>query len=130
MICIDSSGWLQYFLRGPLVGSYRDYIRGDEPILVPAVVIYEVYKALRRQIPEQSADEAALQLTRHRVIPLDADLALAAAAVSLNHGLPFADAVIYATAEIHEATIITSDAHFADLPGVEYIATVEGGMRD
>jgi predicted nucleic acid-binding protein len=126
LIVIDSSGWLQYFMRGPLVASYRGYVQGDEPILVPAVVIYEVYKTLRREISEQGADEAAMQLTRYPVAPLDADCALAAAEVSLKHGLPFADAVIYATAEIHEATLITSDAHFANLPAVRFISKAEG----
>ncbi len=122
MTLIDSSGWLQYFMRGPLVAAYRSYIKGNDRIIVPAVVIYEVYKTLLRDVTAQTADEAALYLASHPVVDLDSSLALAAAAVSLKHSLPFADAVIYATAEIRGATLITSDAHFAGLPGVEYIA--------
>lgn len=126
MIVIDSSGWLQYFMRGPLVATYRTFVRGEEPILVPAVVIYEVYKILRREISSDLADEAALHLSRLQVVPLDSDTALAAAEVSLKHDLPFADAVIYATAEIYEARLVSSDLHFAGLPGVEYVAEVDG----
>jgi predicted nucleic acid-binding protein len=85
------------------------------------VVLYEVYKALRRQTAEESADEAALQLTRHVVIPLDADVALAAAEASLARNLPLAAAVIYATADLHEARLVTSDQHFRGLDGVHYI---------
>jgi len=121
LIAIDSSGWLQYFMRGPLVATYRAYVRGDEPILVPSVVIYEVYKTLRREVSEESANRAALHLSRLRVVPLDSDYAIAAAETSLKHGLPFADAVIYAAAQQHEAKLITSDAHFEGLTGVEYI---------
>lgn len=126
MICLDSSGWLQYFLRGPQVGPYRSYVRGTEPIIVPAVVIYEVYKVLRRSVPQQTADEAALYLSRLQVVPLDSELALAAAEASLEHSLPFADAVIYAAAQMHEAKLVTSDAHFANLPGVTYLPAEDG----
>jgi len=31
------------------------------------------------------------------------------------------DAIIYATAEAHQAALITSDAHFSGLPGVTLI---------
>jgi predicted nucleic acid-binding protein len=32
-----------------------------------------------------------------------------------------ADAIIYATAQAHQAELITSDAHFSRLPGVTLI---------
>jgi len=37
-----------------------------------------------------------------------------------------ADAIIYATAQQHEARLITSDAHFEGLPRVEYVAMEAG----
>jgi predicted nucleic acid-binding protein len=126
LICLDSSGWLQYFLEQPLADAYARFVEGDDLILVPAVVIYEVYKVLRRHLPLESADEAALHLARLHVAPLDSDLALAAAEVSLEHSLSFADAVIYAAAQMHEAKLVTSDAHFAALPGVTYLPLEDG----
>jgi predicted nucleic acid-binding protein len=33
-----------------------------------------------------------------------------------------ADAIIYATAILHAADLLTCDAHFASLPGVVYLA--------
>ena len=49
------------------------------------------------------------------------ELALEAADLSLEHGLAMADAVVYATARHHAATLVTSHGDFQDLPGVEYI---------
>jgi predicted nucleic acid-binding protein len=126
LIILDSSAWLHYIMDDKLADAFAPYAEGEEPILVPAVVIYDVYKILRREISPDLADEAALHLSRLQVIPLDSDTALAAAEVSLKHDLPFADAVIYAIAEIHEAKLITSDIHFAGLPGVEYVAAGDG----
>ena len=54
------------------------------------------------------------------VVDLDARLALSAARVSLDMGLPMADSVVLATAKLHEATLWTQDADFEGLPGVRY----------
>jgi predicted nucleic acid-binding protein len=41
-----------------------------------------------------------------------------AASLSIDHQLAMADALIYAAARYHAAELITSDAHFTNLPGV------------
>jgi predicted nucleic acid-binding protein len=56
-----------------------------------------------------------------QIVPFDERLALRAAEASLEHGIPMADAIVYATALAYEATIITSDADFKRLPGVVYL---------
>jgi predicted nucleic acid-binding protein len=42
--------------------------------------------------------------------------ALAAADVSLAHGLAMADSLVYATARRHRAQLVTADADLEDLP--------------
>jgi predicted nucleic acid-binding protein len=46
---------------------------------------------------------------------------LAAADLSLKHDLPMADAIVYATALIEGATLVTSDEHFRGLAEVKFI---------
>jgi predicted nucleic acid-binding protein len=57
-----------------------------------------------------------------RVIQLDLELSLLAARTSLETHLPRADAIIYATGHHHKANLVTSDTHFANLPGVKLIS--------
>jgi predicted nucleic acid-binding protein len=47
---------------------------------------------------------------------VDESLALAAADVSLAHGLAMADSLVYATAQRFGATLVTADADFDGLP--------------
>ena len=61
-------------------------------------------------------------MERGRVVPLTSPLALNAAEWSLEHGLPLADSVIFATARAFDATLWTQDEHFRGLDGVEYIS--------
>ncbi len=44
-----------------------------------------------------------------------------AADVSLEHGLPMADAMVYASAQANRALLVTLDADFKGLPDVEYL---------
>ena len=48
-------------------------------------------------------------------------LTLEAADISLEHGLAMSDAIIFATAAKHEASIVTADADFEGLPRVTLI---------
>lgn len=54
------------------------------------------------------------------LVELDRGLALEAAEVGAELGLPLADSIIYATALRHEATLWTPHADFQGLSRVEY----------
>ena len=118
---IDSVGWIAYFKGDLLAKSYRDYILGHSDIVCPSIVIYEVSKKIELQISRQAAAMAVAQLAKNHVVPLDQAMATSAARVSVAHGLAMADAIVYATALLVGATLLTSDAHFQGLPHVEFI---------
>lgn len=90
-------------------------------VITPTIVIYEVYKHAKRLLSEEAAVDAVAVMQKTRVVPLTDELALVAADLSLAHKLPMADAIVLATAQAHEADVVTSDADFADIPGVVYI---------
>jgi toxin FitB len=48
-------------------------------------------------------------------------LALRAAKVSIDFGLPMADSIILATALAFEGTLWTQDEHFKAIEGVRYV---------
>lgn len=126
MVVMDSSGWLELFLQGPRAEIFEPYLQKEE-LLVPATTIYEVYRLLRRQKGKMVASLAAAQMTEHRVVDTTESIAIAAAEVSIEYGLAMADAIIYATARGYEARLVTSDFHFAQLPGVTYVPKPEVG---
>lgn len=81
-----------------------------------AIEVYEVYKVVRRDVSEERAVAAVAALRRAKVVPVDEALALEAADVSLRLGLAMADALVYATAQRHGATLVTGDVDFVGLP--------------
>lgn len=120
---IDSSGWIEFFTDGKHTDAYLKYLESDKPIWLPSLVIYEVYKKVCREKSEADALLAVTQMEgkSEAVIPLDDQLAMSAADLSLRHGLAMADAIIYTTAIQEAATLITGDRHFKGLPNVVWV---------
>jgi predicted nucleic acid-binding protein len=120
---IDSYGWIEYFTDGPLAEKYAPYVLNvnEKNTVTPSIVVYEVYKRLKKEKGEEVALEAYAQITRTQIIPLDQDSALRAADISLSHGLALADAIVYSTAKTYSAELVTSDLHLKGLEGTRFI---------
>jgi predicted nucleic acid-binding protein len=119
---VDSSGWIEYFAGGPNAAAFRPAILDLARLIVPAIALYEAYKWMVRESDPDRAERAVNAMRQGWVVNLDADLAVEAAKLSRQHGLPMADSLIYATARVHGALVWTQDDDFRDLPGVRYFA--------
>ena len=106
MVVVDSCGWLEWFIDGQLAAKYQKYLENKNELLVPAIVLYEVYNVLKRQVGEEKALLAFGHMMDSLVIPLDDNLALLAADVSLRHNLAMADAIVYAVALANNCKLI------------------------
>jgi predicted nucleic acid-binding protein len=115
---VDSSGWLEYLSEDSKAGAFAHYLEGDGSVLLPAIVLCEVYKHLAKQRGRTVADRFVSQAFHRRVVPLDETIALAAGNLAVEHRLSTADAIVYATARICQAQLVTADTHFRGLPGV------------
>jgi len=92
-ILIDSSGWLEHITEDARADLYLPYFNGDKILLVPTIVLYEVRKILLRKHSQTIADIFVSEALRQFVVPLDEQIALDAASVSLKHQLAMADAL-------------------------------------
>lgn len=120
MIVVDSCGWLEAVKGAELAASYAPALADASRVIVPSVCLVEVARVMRRERGEEAAAECFAIMTQGTVVPLDARLAATAAALGVEHGLPLADGIVYATARLHGAEVWTHDAHFRELPGVRY----------
>ncbi|MEE8278431.1 MAG: type II toxin-antitoxin system VapC family toxin [Thermoanaerobaculia bacterium] len=121
MKLVDSSGWLEYFTDGPLADDYAAHLEELSEVLTSVVVLYEVYRWIKRERSEEEALLAVAQIDKTEVVPVTPTLALTAADLGLEHGLAMADAMVYATALLNQANLVTSDADLAHLQGVVYL---------
>ncbi len=121
MILVDSSGWIEFFTAGANAGRYGRYLKRPSEIVTPTIVLYEVYKLVKRERTEEEALLAVAQIQKTRLVPLSESLALVAADVSLEFRLAMAGAIVYATALAEGAELVTGDRDLRGLPGVTYV---------
>lgn len=122
MKVVDSSGWLEFLADGPLADQYAPHLEAAGDLVTPTIVLYEVYRWVKRERTEEEALIAAAQIEKTEIVPLTTSIALTAADIGLEYGLALADSVVYATALSQDAELITSDRDFEALPGVQYLA--------
>ncbi len=121
MILVDTCGWIEWLTEGELADSYAPYMNDPSDLLVPTTVQYELYKWVKRESDEATAHDTIALADNSLIVPLTTEIALVAADLTLSHKLAFAAAVIYASAKKYHTALITSDDHFAGLPGVTYL---------
>lgn len=121
MVIVDSCGWLEWFTDGPLADSYKKYLADLSNLIVPVIVLYEVYKVLKREIGEEKALLAAGYMESALVVPLDETLALAAADISLRENLAMADAIVVAVSEAYSCALVSSESDLKDQSNVIYL---------
>jgi len=121
MNIVDSSGWVEYFADEGNAEFFKTAIEDTENLLVPSICSYEVFKRMLREFGEEEALRAIGIMSQGHEIVLDRVTAVASAQVSTEYKLAMADSIIYATAQMHDATLWTQDEHFKGLPGVQYV---------
>jgi len=119
---VDSSAWLEYFADGPNAGFFATAIEKINELIVPTIVIFEVFKRVLQQRTARAALETIAILRQGRLVELTGNLAIAAASISHRQKLPMADSIIIATARAENAVIWTQDADFEGLPSVKFRA--------
>ena len=123
MISLDSFGWIERFTNGSKAVKYNKIIDRTRPneIVTSVVVLYDVYRKVKKIKGEQIALENVAVLTQTTIVPFDQTLALEAADYNLEYGLHFSNAIAYATARHFSAELCTSDEHFKGIPFVNYL---------
>lgn len=118
----DTCVWVELLADTPTGRRYRSLFATPEQLLVPTLVLFELRRWALRELGEADADRVMAATRNANIMPLGEATALLAAELTVQYKLPALDALIYASALHHGATLITCDAHFEALPGVEYRA--------
>ncbi len=115
MNLVDSSAWLEYFADGKNAKVFAPVISETSTLIVSSINLFEVYKRVLSQRDEHSALQAVGIMQQATVIPVNASISLHAAQLSVDHKIPMADSIIYATALAYQAVVWTQDSDFEGL---------------
>jgi predicted nucleic acid-binding protein len=118
---VDTSAWIEWLVDGPLRSQLVGLMPPRELCIVPTIVQLELSKWLLRERGEDEADIVIAYTQKCQVWPLDTPTALRAAELHREYKLATADAIVYASALLAGAQLLTCDAHFENFPQVRWI---------
>ena len=120
MRVVDTSLWIELFTKGELLEEAKQSILPLNTCNVPVMVHYELAKWSSRALTPVESQGVLSLLTECQTVSMDVGVAVEAAFLSVKFKLHATDAMIYATAQLAGAKLYTCDAHFKELPDVEY----------
>ena len=124
MIVVDTSIWIEWLMNSSLKPVISEVFPNTSQCIVPTIVELELDKWLTREVGESEADQVIAYTQNCVVIALDTKIALQAADLHRQYKLATADAIVYASALVNNAQLLTCGAHFANLPNVLYIKKI------
>jgi len=124
MIILDSSCWIDIFTKRGNYLKFVNLLAKPNEIIVPTISFLEVFKKLLIERGEREAMNIIGQMEQCIITDLTKWISLESAKFGKLYKLPLADSIIYATAQMHHATLYTMDTHFNGLPDVEYYEKV------
>ena len=125
MILVDTSAWIEWLIGSSTGDKLAAHLPEQSDWLVPSMVQLELAKWLTREAGEDKADQVIAFTQVCQVVPLDTEIAIAAAEACRTHKLATADAIMFATARAKGAELLTCDKHFEGLPGVTLIEKIK-----
>lgn len=121
---IDSYAWLEYFMGTKVGERVKEIIDNSEEKITPTICLAEVYaKTLKVEDQQLAEKQKAFIKEKSAIVFLDEMIAVEAAKVLVNNkkeidGWGMADSIVYATAIVKKADVVTDDEHFRKLKNV------------
>ncbi len=124
MKLLDTCVWIEIVSGSPQGRVFSALTKDKQSVLVPSLVQFELRRWALREYEATRANTIVLALREGVVVQAGERVAFLAADLARQYKLHAIDALIYATALEHDAQLVTCDAHFKDLPQVDYTAKV------
>lgn len=116
---IDSSVWIDYLVNG----NYNEIIEKEQKLLLATISLIEIKKKLSKlKIPIKEINNKITYIKKQSIlIDLDEKIAEKASEIVVEKNLPIADSIVYASAIINNAILLTLDNDFRGLNNVKLL---------
>ena len=127
-LVVDSHAWIELFLGSQKGLKVRRMIMDADEVRTPDVVLAEISRKYTREKAEKDTVKSRLETitSASLVTPVEIEVAMKAGEASIELAARAAkqrrrapslfDAIVLATARVHDSKVLTGDEHFEGLP--------------
>lgn len=113
---LDTFAIIELFKGTDKGAKVKALLLKEETILVSSLSLYETSTVLEREIGVEKAQEYVHSIRNfYQVTNIDAETAMKAAELKREFKLPTVDCLIYASARLNKATVVSGCKHFKEL---------------
>jgi predicted nucleic acid-binding protein len=121
-VLVDSWAWIEFFQGSNAGAKVADYLDEDQDLIISAVNLAEVYRWILRYYDENTAEEKKeAMMERCSLIDVDEEIAVDAARIRHRLKWGLGDSIVYATARLENARVLTGDSDFMGLDDVIFL---------
>ena len=116
----DSTIWIDYLIKG----SFKEKIEKEEIFLLSSLSLFEIKRKLLRnkELNKRELNEKISFIkNKSTIINIDSEIAEKSSEIAEEKSLGAADALIYTTAILNDAKLLTLDNDFRGLDKVEVL---------
>ncbi|MEW6069005.1 MAG: PIN domain-containing protein [Candidatus Thermoplasmatota archaeon] len=125
-LLLDSFALVEFFKGSSLGEKVKKYIEEGNEIIVSVLSIYEVGYRIEQDYSKRQAEDYLRSLkTHYQIIDVDEKTALKAVEIKKEFKLPAIDCLIYATAKINNAKVVSGCPHFKSISKQKDVIVLE-----
>ena len=124
-LVLDTFALFQLFSGGEKGEKVRRILRRDTNIFVSVLSLYEIGTAITKQINRKKAEEYLRAIRVHyKILDVNEKIAMKAIELKRKHNMPAIDCLIYATAILNNAKVVSGCRHFKGISSQRNVIVV------
>lgn len=124
-LVLDTYALFHLFSGGEKGEKVRKLLRKETNVFVSVLSLYEVGTAITKKVNRKKAEEYLRAIrVYYRILDVNEDIAMKAIELNRKHNLPAIDCMIYATAIMNNAKVVSGCRHFKSISGQRNVIVV------
>ncbi|UCF08185.1 MAG: PIN domain-containing protein [Thermoplasmata archaeon] len=116
-LVLDTYALFQLFTGGDKGEKVRKLLRKETKVSISVLSLYEIGTAITKQISRKKAEEYLRSIrVYYRLLDVNEEIAMKAVELRRKHDIPAIDCLIYATAILNNAKVVSGCRHFREIP--------------
>ncbi len=124
-LVLDTYALFQLFSGGEKGEKVKKILKKDTKVFISVLSLYEVGTAITKQISRKKAEEYLRAIrVYYGILDVNEEIAMKAMELKLKHDMPAIDCLIYATAIMNNAKIVSGCKHFKRISGQRNVIAI------
>ncbi len=124
-LVLDTFALFQLFVGGEKGDKVKKILKKDTNVYISALSFYEIGTAITKQINRKKAEEYLRSIrVYYKILDVNEKVALKAIELHRRYKLPAIDCMVYATAIINNAKVVSGCRHFKGISSPRNVIVV------